>query len=190
MPLVNDMQRVVKRTIDHLGGAERFQQVIDSEFMEMRRRWDMDVTNIGRILRSHLYVEYYLTQHIEKANPRLGDISTARLTFAQKLSLLDANDFRLRNLTPGLRQINSVRNRLAHRLDAMLTAEDAQVFLKHSLFNALRIEGAKPSLPSMEPIEILEKFAQFSAHLLANEFSEFAIAVGKAIDEDVELGQP
>ncbi|WP_188035904.1 hypothetical protein [Pseudomonas sp. EZ-C24] len=184
MPLVNDMQRVVERTIYHLGGSERFQQVIDSEFMDMKRRWDLDVTNIGRILRSHLYVEYYLTEHIGKANPRLGDLSAARLTFAQKLSMLDTGDFQLKSLAPGLRQINAVRNRLAHRLDAMLTADDVQVFINHSMFNAMRIEGVKPSITSEEPIEILEKFAQFSAHLLANEFSEFAIAVGKAIDED------
>ncbi|AKJ99687.1 hypothetical protein VM99_17020 [Pseudomonas chlororaphis] len=185
MPLVNDMQRLVERTIDHLGGLERFHKVINTELTDMTRRWELDVTNIGRILRSHLYVEYYLTEHIAKANPRLGDLSQARLTFAQKLSLLDTSHDRLRGLVSGLRQINAVRNRLAHRLEAMLTAEDVQIFLTHPLFSAMRIEGAKPSTPSVEPIDVLEKFAQFAAHLLANEFSEFAMAVGKAVDEDI-----
>lgn len=184
MPLVNDMQRLVERTIELLGGAERFKQVTDAELMDMRNRWELDVTNIGRILRSHLYVEYYLTQHIAKTNPRLGSLSKARLTFAQKLSLLDTNQERLSELAPGLRQINAVRNRLAHRLEAVLTAEDIQVFLSHAMFNAMRIEGAKPSVSSEEPIDVLEKFAQYAAHLLANEFSEFSIAIGKAIDED------
>lgn len=184
MPLVHDMQRLVERTIELLGGKECFKQVTDAEFMDMRRRWDLDVTNIGRILRSHLYVEYYLTQHIAKANPRLGNLSKARLTFAQKLSLLDTSHERLSDLAPGLRQINAVRNRLAHRLEAALTAEDVQVFLSHAMFNAMRIEGAKPSVPSAEPIDVLEKFSQYAAHLLANEFSEFAMAIGKAIDED------
>lgn len=184
MSLVHDMQRLVERTIELLGGKECFKQVTDAEFMDMRRRWDLDVTNIGRILRSHLYVEYYLTQHIAKANPRLGNLSKARLTFAQKLSLLDTSHERLSDLAPGLRQINAVRNRLAHRLEAALTAEDVQVFLSHAMFNAMRIEGAKPSVPSAEPIDVLEKFSQYAAHLLANEFSEFAMAIGKAIDED------
>lgn len=184
MPHVNDMQRLVERTIEILGGKERFKQVTDAEFLDMRDRWDLDVTNIGRILRSHLYVEYYLTQHIANANPRLGDLSKARLTYAQKLSLLDTSHQRLRDLAPGLRQINAIRNRLAHRLEAVLTAGDVQEFLSHTMFNAMRIEGAKPSVPSSEPIDVLEKFAQYAAHLLANEFSEFAIAVGKAIDED------
>lgn len=180
------MHRLVERTIELLGGKERFKQVTDAEFMDMRRRWDLDVTNIGRILRSHLYVEYYLTLHLAKANPRLGDLSKARLTFAQKLSLLDTNHEHLSDLAPGLRQINAVRNRLAHRLEAVLTTEDVQVFLSHAMFNAMRIESAKPSVPSTEPIDILEKFAQYAAHLLANEFSEFSIAVGKAIDEDAD----
>lgn len=178
------MQQLVERTIELLGGKERFKQVTDAEFMGMRERWDLDVTNIGRILRSHLYVEYYLTQHIANANPRLGDISKARLTFVQKLSLLDTSHEQIRDLSPGLRQINAVRNRLAHRLEAVLTAKDVQVFLSHAMFNAMRIEGAKPSVPSEEPIDVLEKFAQYAAHLLAYEFSEFAIAIGKAIDED------
>lgn len=184
MPQVNDMQRLVERTIELLGGTERFKQVTDTEFMDMRNRWDLDITNIGRILRSHLYVEYYLTKYIAMANPRLGSLSKARLTFAQKLSLLDTNHESLGDLAPGLRQINAVRNRLAHRLEASLTAEDIQVFLSHAMFNAMRIEGAKPSMPSEEPIDVLEKFAQYAAHLLANEFSEFSIAIGKAIVED------
>ncbi|MNF14496.1 hypothetical protein D3C80_2167310 [compost metagenome] len=48
----------------------------------------------------------------------------------------------------------------------------------------MQVAGAKPSAPSAEPIDILEKFAQFSARLLATEFSEFSSALGKAIDED------
>lgn len=184
MPVVHDMQLLVERTIELLGGKKRFKQVTDAEFMDMRRRWDLDVINIGRILRSHLYVEYYLTQHLANANPRLGDLSKARLTFTQKLSLLDTSSEHVSDLTLGLRQINTVRNRLAHRLEAVLTAEDVQVFLSHPMFNAMRIEGAKPSVPSAEPIDVLEKFAQYSAHLLANEFSEVAIAIGKAMCED------
>ena len=188
MPLIRNMERLVARTIELLGGKERFKQVTDAEFLDMRRRWELDVTNIGRILRAHLYVEYYLTLHIAKANPRLGDISKARLSFAQKVSLLDTSHDRLRDLVPGIRQINAVRNRLAHQLAAAVTDEDAQVFLSLPMFTAMRNEGAKPDLPSSDPIDVFEKFAQYAAHLLANEFSEFAIAIGRAIDEDAAEG--
>ena len=187
MPPFHNKQRFVEKVIEILGGKERFKQVVDNEFIDMRRRWDLDVTNIGRILRSHLYVEHYLMQHITKANPRLGDTSKARLTFSQKLSLLDTSHTYLSELIPGLRQINLVRNRLAHRLEASLTAEDVQVFLSHAMFNAMRIEGAKPSAPSMEPIDVLEEFAQYAAHLMVNEFCEVAIAIRKVIAEDAVL---
>ena len=183
MPLAINMQRLVERTIELLGGRERFKKVVDSEFLEMTRRWDRDIIIIGRILRSHLYVEYYLSQNIGKANPRLGDLSKSRLTFAQKLSLLDTSDGRLSELVPGIRRINVVRNRLAHELEGIITTEDSQVFMAIPMFNAMRIEGAKPGVPSAEPIDILERFAQHAAYMLSHEFSEFAIASSKAIQE-------
>lgn len=181
MTNIYDIKRVVERTIDMLGGYDNFKQVSDAEFKDMKHRWDLDTVRIGRILRSHLYTEYYLTRHIEKANPRLGDLSNGRLTFSQKISLLDTKEKHFKELTAGLRQINSIRNRLAHRLDAVLTESDVQVFLSNKMFNAIRVEAAKPNTPSPEPIDILEKYAQYAAHLLANEFSKISIALSKAI---------
>lgn len=55
------------------------------------KRWDQGLDVIGRILRAHLYVEYYLTESLVKANRRLGSVDQARLSFWQKLELLDQN---------------------------------------------------------------------------------------------------
>jgi len=60
MGIPRDTDRVIARTIELLGGPERARQVTDAEFGEMVTRWNQDTDVIGRILRSHLYVEHYL----------------------------------------------------------------------------------------------------------------------------------
>lgn len=92
----------------------------------MTRRWNQDFEAIGRILRSHLYLEHYLTEHLEKTNAQLGSMSAARLTFAQKVNLLDPDNPRLAEILPGVKQPNQIRNRLAHQLTAVVTQDDTE----------------------------------------------------------------
>ncbi len=183
MPEFPDPTRVAERTVELLGGPEKAREITDAEFGEMQRRWDQDVAAIGRILRSHLYVEHYLSEYLERANPRLGSVTKARLTFAQKLELLDTRDPRLAEVLPGIKHLSTIRNRLAHRLSATVTTEDATVFLGAKLFKAMREGGAKPNTPSQDPLDILEQFAQYASSSLSHEFSAVGNAFGKALDE-------
>lgn len=174
---------VAELTVEILGGPEKAREISDLEFGEMQKRWNQDIDAIGRILRSHLYVEHYLSEYIEKVNPRLGSVAKARLTFAQKLELLDPKDGRLAEILPGIKHLNTIRNRLAHRISTKVTVEDAAIFLQAELFNAMRIETAKPSMPSQDPLEILERFAQYASDSLSSEFSKVNSAVKQAIEE-------
>jgi len=151
-----DPKLVAERTVELLGGSKKAREISDGEFSEMERRWNQDVGAIGRILRSHLYVEHYLSEYLEKANPRLGSVAKARLSFSQKLELLDQKDPLLSEVLPGIKHLNAIRNRLAHRLSANVTADDATVFLNAKFFKAMRDEGAKPDTPSQDPLDILE----------------------------------
>lgn len=72
---------------------------------------------------------------------------------------------------PGIKRLNAIRNRLAHRLDAKVAEEDAEVFLSDEIFKSMRIEGAKPGIPSNDPLDILEAFAQHVSVVLQHEFS-------------------
>lgn len=180
-PYKFDAEAVAKKTIDLLGGRDKAFELIHADFEEMRTRWNQDVVAIGRILRSHLYVEHYLTEFLEKANPHLGSIADARLTFAQKVNLLNP-DRRLAQVLPGIKRLNLIRNRLAHRLDANVTEEDANAFLSDGVFKAMRIEGAKPETPSSDPLDVLEAFAQHVSSALQHEFSVIGNAFSKAHD--------
>lgn len=63
-------------------------------------------------------------------------------------------------LLPGIRRLNTIRNRLAHNLSADVTADDANIFQGIELFRAMREERKKPDQPSVEAIDILEDFAK------------------------------
>ena len=176
-----DADAIAKKTIELLGGRNKAFALIDAEFGEMRARWNQDVVAIGRILRSHLYVEHYLTEFLEKANPRIGSLADARLSFTQKVNLLNP-DQRLAQVVPGIKRLNAIRNRLAHRLDAHVTDEDAEIFLSDGVLKAMRIEEAKPGTPSNDPLDVLEAFAQYVSSALQHEFSTIGNAFSKAHD--------
>lgn len=171
-----------------LGGAERTRELTDQEFGEMTVRWNQDIESIGRILRSHLYIEHYMTEYIEQSNPRLGSVAKARLTFAQKLALLDPKDRRLQEVKEGVKHLNAIRNRLAHRLSAVVTGEDAAVFLRSPYFAEMRVERAKPGRPSDDPLNVLEEFAQHASHAFTQEFSLVSQAFAQALRECGSVG--
>ena len=97
------------------------------------------------MLRSHRYLEYYLTEYLRHVNPGLGDLDEARLTFAQKVSLLKSDAGMLSMIIGGIRHLNKIRNRLAHNLTTSVTEDDAGVFLSQEIFKAMRDEGVKQS---------------------------------------------
>jgi hypothetical protein len=178
-----DTLKVARRTIELLGGQEKAAEIMMRDFEAMKRRWNQNTDTIGRILRAHLYVEHYLTEYLQNSNPNLGSTEKARLSYSQKVSLLSPNDPQLTDIIEGIKHLNSIRNRLAHNLDVSITAEDAKVFLAAKIFAALRTEGAKPGSPSIEPMQVLENFAQHAGQALGTQFSAFAKAFAVALKE-------
>jgi hypothetical protein len=181
-----NVDKVIDRTLELLGGPERAREITDRDFGEMAQRWNQDVDAIGRILRAHLYVEHYMTEYVRHANPRLGSIADARLSFNQKLALLDDALVGVSEIKPGIAQLNKIRNRLAHRLCVQLESKDVAPFLAAPMFTSMREVATGRSTSSLPPLEVLELFAQHAAHILAGEFNSFARAFGQALKEDKE----
>jgi hypothetical protein len=159
----HDEAAIVKRAMELLGGVDAFMTAADRELADINDRWNQNVEVIGRILRSHLFVEHYLGEYLAKANPRLGSLAEARATFSQKVTLLDANNKDIAAMLPGIKRLNAIRNRLAHNLGAHVTEDDAKVFLSCERFSALRTARSPHSTPSSDPMEILEDFAKHTS---------------------------
>lgn len=164
--MIPDAEIVAKHVIELLGGREKALELLQSQFRIFSERWNQDTETIGRILRSHLFVEHFLTEYLVARNPELGSVTEARLTFTQKVALVGDSTTGVSYLIPGIRLLNTIRNRLAHKLAADISMDDANILLGTGLFKALREKGAEPETPSSKPIDVLEDFAQHAGMVL------------------------
>lgn len=171
--------KIHKRAAQLLGGEAAYQRIADEESKEVMARWNQNTELIGRILRAHLFVEQFLTDNLRHANPRLGSIERAKLGFSQKIDLLDPRDPGVAEVTPGIRKLNSIRNKLAHGAKAAVTAEDVAEFLKCRNFVRL-METQHGKIEELKPIELLENFARFAAIALSVRRSRLVAAVAQA----------
>ncbi len=187
-PDPKQIEFVAKRTLELLGGRENAIASMEADYYAMKERWDQDTQMIGRILRSHLYVEHYLTEHLQDANSGLGNIDDARLSFSQKVNLLRVDDPLVNNIIGGIRHLNRIRNRLAHNLAAEVTDEDAAIFLSQGLFRAMREARTKDhgEAPSATPIDVLEAFAEFASAMLHDRSTQHGDAFEQAVREWAE----
>jgi hypothetical protein len=165
----------IEQMMERFGGREAFWRQIDSRYEEFTRVWNQDPDRMGRILRAHLAVEHFVGMYLSAANPNLGDIAAARLTYAQKVDLLKAEENGMvAMILPGLRRIGAIRNRIAHRLQVELTKEDEDLFLSIGLFKAMRTEQGRDYLAHPEVkvsaddarLAVVEEFAQFASGML------------------------
>ncbi len=168
--------------VKEVGGGKRLREIIEAEKQEDAGLWALCPFTVGRILRAHLYVEYFLDKALARANPRLGSLSEARLTCAQKLALLDTKgDPILTSLIPGLTQLNRIRNRLAHSPKEGLSDEDISVFKGIPLFRGLRQANAMATgtKPDDSSVAIVEDFARHAGGFLRLSYSDLGAAIGR-----------
>lgn len=167
--------RTVTEMMEKFGGREAFFGRLDKRYAEFTRVWKQDAERMGRILRAHLAVEHFVGMYLCAMNRNLGDVAGARLSYAQKVDLLKAEENSMvAMILPGLRRLGAIRNRIAHRLQVDLTKEDEDVFVAIGLFKAMRDakHGNYLEHPEVKPIAddpplaILEEFAQFASGLL------------------------
>src|SRR3954454_9948496 len=85
---------------------------------------------VEMLLRGHLFVEQQLTEVLREALPNPDALDFTRLNFPTLVSL--GSSLGLPNLAaedvPALLKLNTLRNRLAHRLDWNLDAEAEREF--------------------------------------------------------------
>ena len=111
---------------------------------------------IGGLLLNHLMAEHYLQACLDLVGDDDVAWEEARLTFAQKLSLLGGKSGVLTELgiLPGLRCLNRIRNQAAHDLKAQLTSTDVAPMRS---FLTPHFQKARRTLPA-EPEKVVDTF--------------------------------
>lgn len=178
----NDHDKVLNRFFEIMGGRENAFAIMQEEEAKQRKLWDRDTDSIGRILRAHLFVEHYMALHIQSVNPNLGPVRDAKLGFWEMTHLLDRRDG-ISKLIPGLRHLNKVRNRLAHRPDASVSKNDTAVFLQDETFRQLHEYDKGIPLVDLVHLEVLENYALYAGRLLDQSSSQISMAISLAHDE-------
>lgn len=163
-----DYEHVTKRVIELSGGKDKLNNEMDEKLAKINEKWNQNIDAIGRILRAHLFVEHFVTECLEAFNPKLGNIKKARLTFAQKLTLIENYSEETKELSKGIKRLNKIRNQLAHNLESTVLDQDKESLLSVSFFKALREELAKPDKASDDNLVVLEDFARHVGGRLAS----------------------
>jgi len=176
-------QQIHDRAAQLLGGEAEYQRISDEESAEALRRWQQDTDTIGRILRAHLFIERFMTETLQRSNPALGSMEKAKLTFSQKVALLNPHNADIADVLPGIRRINSIRNRLAHESHAAVSTEDANALLQCKTFDQVLRMRYGEKLSALRPIEILEQFARHTSIALSVGHSRLIAAVAAATKE-------
>lgn len=185
-----DPQKVVENVLALMGGREKAFSIFDADFEMTAKLWNQNTDVIGRILRCHLFVEHFITEYLTAKHPTL-DFDKSRLSFAQKLDLV-ANHLPpgTAHIVPGVRRLNTIRNRLSHTLKGDISEDDAKVFTDIPLFEAIRREANKRHPLSSEPLAILEFFAQHAGAVLHSVSTMNSEVWSEAIDMALEDAPP
>jgi preprotein translocase subunit Sec63 len=164
-----DHLKLIRKVIELSGGKDALNAEMDRKLSLINEKWNQDVDAVGRILRAQLFVEYFLTEYLIALNPNLGDLKGTRLTFSQKLSLVENHSNETKELASGIRRLNTIRNQLAHQLEAKVTDQDKESLLSlNNSFRYLREALAEPNAPSSDNLVVLEDFAKHVGSRLAS----------------------
>ena len=100
----------------------------DTENAKFRALLTTDHTTFGRVLKCHLISEIYIEKFLcEKLS--LSTISSARLSYFQKVMLLPEHSAPSAVVKPGLLLLNKIRNKFAHNLHANVSVDELQLMI-------------------------------------------------------------
>ena len=103
-------------------------QELDKELSEFNTKiiqlLNKEADELGRVLKCHLIVEHYLDNYLSEAFPAVDNWSNARLTFSQKLELIQSPQTIFTYSYLPIKNLNSIRNKFSHKLDYSMKSSD------------------------------------------------------------------
>jgi hypothetical protein len=129
------------------------------EWQKMDR---VDYQKLGYFLSCHLIIEHHIEEFLKIMNSNLS-WDSVQLNFSQKVSLISDIDFPSEyNFISELKHLNTLRNKLSHRIDFEIKNEDFLPFLIY-----LKKTYKKERQVPVDNMEILEQFTSLVCSFLA-----------------------
>ncbi len=79
---------------------------------------------LGMVLKCHLIIEHFIDEFIIVAYPTVAALDKIRLTFSQKLEMINNNRTFLGMSYNAIKSLNTLRNRFSHRLGYIIQETD------------------------------------------------------------------
>ena len=154
---------------------------INSGEIQWQKLDSIDFQTLGYFLSCHLIIDHYLEEYI-KITAREFDWESARLTFAQKITLLSKIKLPPKyNFIGELKHLNTLRNKISHRLDFKLNDED---LLPFTIFIQKVYDGENKA--PREANNILGAFIDIVCSFLAGSLTVSHLLSKKTDKEDVK----
>jgi hypothetical protein len=147
-------------------------------FRESGPNWEkvtgLDFEAIGRVLVCHLCIEHYLNNLIELSTPKSFNWEKSRMTFIQKLKLIQGiRIFEQNECIKGIIILNEIRNKLSHNLLANIDKNKLNE-LHQILLNMVckgkseeEIEEVRNHFNLFGPHAIIERFTSITCAMIA-----------------------
>jgi len=100
------------------------QQQLDAFNAEILALINAKTDWLGSVLKCHLIIEHYMDQYLHMAYPTMVNIRKARLTFSQKLEMINNPQTLSQFYCLSIKSLNSLRNKFAHRISYSVIDED------------------------------------------------------------------
>lgn len=83
-----------------------------------------EIDELGLVLKCHMIIEHYIDDFLIVAYPTISQWDKIRLTFNQKLELINNSHTAIGMAYPAVKCLNSLRNKFSHRLAYKIKKED------------------------------------------------------------------
>ncbi len=149
-----------------------FSEHFESENHKFKTLFGSDYVGMGRILRCHMISKKYIEEYLRK-KLNIENISDARLSYYQKAMLLPDRGHPPMMVKPGLLKLHTIRNRFAHNLNSIVSAEELD-----SMTWVMQIFGRETQ--NVEAITLIESFTTLACTFLLVTPSHIADAFARA----------
>jgi hypothetical protein len=164
-----DIQNKVK--VDNYFTNDSLPSLFSDSFRELDVKWNkiegVNFELVGRVLICHLIIEHYLTVFIELEISRKLTLDKLRLTFSQRLKLIEDNEaLKETGIIKGIEIVNKIRNKFSHNLKVDINDNDIK-YLK-SVVDKIREKDNNASDDiEYSDIAIIESFTSMICAFMA-----------------------
>jgi hypothetical protein len=138
-------------------------QLFDTKIKSL---FNTPIDELGIVLKCHLIIENYIDEYLAACYPTIISLKDARLTFSQKLELVNNQWLITFFVYKGVKSLNSLRNKFAHQLSYRITEQDCQ-----QMKQTMTQWGAASGRVAGDGVQLIQEFTSHACLLLSSHTS-------------------